>query len=268
MMPASKSRVLHDHEPKGSDRGVYLFALLVTLLCAAVAHAAPARATAGKPTGQQIFALTRQLLQVAPKRFNGSPGHTAAENFIRGHFAPEEKDHRLEVDSFTATTPAGYQTMHNIIVKFPSTNPAKQNGIIVLASHYETNYPLKDINFYGANDGACTSALLISIGEYLRVHPSNGYSVWLVFDDGEEAVKEWSDRDSLYGTRHLAARWSQDGTLSHIKAFLLADMIGDRDLNINPDDQSTPALVDLLRQAARGYRAHPQRAAASAARHR
>ncbi len=202
-------------------------------------------------SGAATYALTKELLAVAPKRFNGSPGHAAAENFIADHFLPEQRDHRFEVDSFTASTPAGYQTMHNLIVKFPSSNLAKKDGIIVLDSHYETNYPLKDIPFFGANDGACTSALLIEIGQYLRAHPPQGYSVWILFDDGEEAVKEWQGMDNDYGTRHLAAKWSQEGVLPRIKAFLLADMIGDRDLNINPDSGSTPWLVDFLRQAAR-----------------
>ena len=198
-------------------------------------------------SGAATFALTKEFLAAAPRRFNGSPGHLAAENFIKAHFAPEDKDGRFETDVFTASTPAGLQTMHNLIVRYPG----KKDGIIVLATHYETNYPLKDIPFVGANDGACTSALLMEIGQYLRTHPPQGYSVWLVFDDGEEAVKEWSPQDSLYGTRHLAAKWSQDGTIGKIKAFLLADMIGDKDLNINPDDQSTPWLVDLLRTAAK-----------------
>ena len=200
--------------------------------------------------GKAAFALTKELLAVAPKRFNGSPGHLAAENFIKAHFAPEAADHRLDIDTFSASTPAGQQTMDNIIVRYPG----KKDGIIVLATHYETNYPLKDIAFYGANDGACTTALLIEIGEYLRTHPPDGYSVYLLFDDGEEAVKDWSANngtDNTYGTRHIAARWSQDDTLGKIKAFLLTDMIGDKDLNINPDSSSDPKLVALLRVAAK-----------------
>jgi glutaminyl-peptide cyclotransferase len=137
--------------------------------------------------------------------------------------------------------------MRNYIVRYPG----KKDGVIVLATHYETNYPLKDINFVGANDGACTTALLIEIGHYLRTHPPEGFSVWLVFDDGEEAIKEWSDSDSLYGTRHLAAKWSKDGTLPKIKAFLLADMIGDKDLNIDRDSNSTPWLLSMLATAAK-----------------
>ncbi len=202
-------------------------------------------------SGESILSLTRQYLAVAPKRFIGSPGHARAEVFIKAHFAPEAAKGNLEVDSFSASTPAGLLPMQNLIVKFPSRNPAKRDGIIVLASHYETNYPLRDIPFVGANDGAATTALLIALGEHLRAHPPDGYSVWLVFFDGEEAIQAWSDTDSLYGSRHLAAKWSQNGTLAHIKAFLLADMIGDRDLNIDHDENSTPALANLLVIAAK-----------------
>ena len=197
--------------------------------------------------GQTAYNLTAQLLQVAPKRFNGSPGHLKAEEFIKQHFAAEAAKGNLETDTFTASTPAGFQTMRNYIVKYPG----KKDGVIVLASHYETNYPLRDIEFYGANDGAATTALLIEIGNVLRAHPPEGYSVWLVFDDGEEAVKQWGPSDSLYGTRHLAAKWSQDGTLSKIKAFLVADMCADKDLNIDYVDNSTPWLLDLLKVAAK-----------------
>ena len=226
------------------------FRCLFFLLLTPSLHAQTPKST-GQISGAATYALTRQFLAAAPKRFNGSPGHLAAENFIQSHFAPEEKDHRFEVDSFTASTPAGLQSMHNLVVKFPSSNPAKKDGIILLGDHYETNYPLKDIAFVGANDGACTSALLIEIGEYLRAHPPSGYSIWLVFFDGEEAVKSWSAQDSTYGSRHLAARWSQDGTLPRIKAFLNADMIGDKQLDIDLDGNSDKNLVSLLQTAAR-----------------
>ncbi|WP_348268350.1 M28 family peptidase [Edaphobacter sp. DSM 109919] len=218
--------------------------LLVLLLTAASVRGqkAPARFN-----GQAAYNLTQQYLNAAPKRFVGSPGHARAEAFIKDQFKPEIAKGHFETDSFSASTPAGLMDMRNFIVRYPG----KKDGIIVLASHYETNYPLRDINFVGANDGACTTAFLIEMGNYLRTHPPQGYSVWLVFDDGEEAIQSWSDSDSLYGTRHLAAKWSQDGTLKKIKAFLLADMIGDKDLNIDRDENSTPWLLDLLKQAAK-----------------
>ncbi len=227
-----------------------LLALLLTL---------PASAQKPTPTpqvsGQAIYSLTQQFLAVAPKRFNGSPGHLAAENFIKEHFKPEAAKGNFITDEFTANTPVGVQTMRNYIVRYPG----KKDGIIVLASHYETNYPLKDVNFIGANDGACTSALLIVLGQYFRAHPPQGYSIWLLFDDGEEAVanppydpSQWASNNSnnLYGTRHLAAKWYADGKLKRIKALIVADMIGDKDLNILEEMGSTPWLRDVFRQAA------------------
>ena len=243
----SGSRILRTAQSKDLR---LLLSLLVLLLYGVKAQAQHAAAGAPRFNGQEAYNLTAQLLQVAPKRFNGSPGHMKAEEFIKQHFAVEAAKGNLETDTFTASTPAGFQTMHNYIVKYPG----KRDGIIVLASHYETNYPLRDIEFYGANDGAATSALLIEIGNVLRLHPPEGFSVWLVFDDGEEAVKDWfsnNGKDNTYGTRHLAAKWSQDGTLAKIKAFIVADMIADKDLNIDYVDNSTPWLLDTLKLAAK-----------------
>ena len=222
---------------------------LLLLLLLAPAQPSHAQKPTASISGQAIYNLTQQFLTVAPKRFNGSPGHIAAENFIKDHFKPEAAKGNFETDQFTANTPAGPQTMRNYIAKFPG----KKDGIIVLVTHYETNYPLRNIGFVGANDGACTTALLIEIGAYLHKNPPSGYSVWLVFDDGEEAVEAWTannGNDNLYGTRHLAARWYMDGTLKRIKALLVADMIGDKDLNILEEQESTPWLRDVFRQAA------------------
>jgi glutaminyl-peptide cyclotransferase len=218
--------------------------LLLLLLLSNILQAQPNK---GKLPGAATYKLTQELLAVAPKRFYGSPGHAAAEKFIKDHFAAEAKSGNLITDEFTVSTPAGSQTLRNYIVKYPG----KKDGIIVVGSHYETNYPLKDIGFVGANDGACTSALLIEMGQYFRTHPPQGYSIYLVFFDGEEAVKEWGPSDSLYGSRHLAAKWSQDGTLGKIKGFLLADMIGDKNLDIDLDGNSDPHMIELLKEAAK-----------------
>lgn len=195
--------------------------------------------------GQRAFDYTRQFVAIGP-RWVGSPGHLKAEAFIKEQF---RHDH-LEEDTFTAKTSIGPETFHNLIVKFPG----KKNGIIVLASHYETNYWLRNIHFVGANDGGSTTGLLIEIANDLRGKPNDGYSVWLVFDDGEESFQsQWSDNDALYGTRHLAETWQADGTLKRIKAFLLADMLGDKDLDIQRDQNSTPWLEDLVYKAASQY---------------
>jgi Zn-dependent M28 family amino/carboxypeptidase len=216
--------------------------LAVSSLAAAQAHEHTHVASRIAFNGSHAYRYAQDIVNCGP-RWIGSPGHVCAENFLKKQFAKDN----LEEDTFTASTPAGMMTMHNFIVKFPGKKP----GIIVLASHYETNYPLRNIHYVGANDGASTSGLLVEMGNVLRGHALNGNSVWLVFFDGEEAIQQWSAADSLYGSRHLAAKWDRDGTLKRIKAFLLVDMIGDKDLDIARDQNSTPWLLDLVDQAAK-----------------
>ena len=38
-------------------------------------------------------------------------------------------------------------------------------------------------------------------------HSNPDLTIQLVFLDGEEAFVEWTDRDSIYGARNLAAKW-------------------------------------------------------------
>lgn len=213
----------------------------------AVAHAAPKAAAGHGISGAEVLRLTQEYIAVAPKRYVGSAGHAAAEKFIRDHFQAEAAKGNFVTDEFYAKTPIGMVGMRNFVVKYPG----KKDGIIVLASHYETNYPLKDVNFVGADDGGCTTALLIAMGQYLRVHPPEGYSVWLLFDDGEEAIGNngMEGSDQLYGVRHIAAKWAGDGTLGKIKALIVADMLGWKSMNIDRETNSTPWLLDLLAQA-------------------
>jgi Zn-dependent M28 family amino/carboxypeptidase len=194
--------------------------------------------------GGKAYEYAREFAAIGP-RWPTGPGHIKAEQFIRDHF----KHDQLEEDTFTANTPIGPVAMRNFIVRFPGA----KNGVIVLGTHYETNYPLRNINFVGANDGAATTGLLMAIADQLRGKKLDGYSVWLVFFDGEEAIQKWSASDSTYGSRHLAAKWGGDGTLNRIKAFMLADMIGDKDLDIQRESRSTGWLIDDVAKAAKKF---------------
>ena len=196
--------------------------------------------------GDKALEITREFVSIGP-RWVTSPGHLKAEAFLRSQFKTEAQHGHLEEDTFTANTPIGPVPMRNFIVRFPG----KKDGVIVLTTHYETNYYLKNIPFVGANDGGSTTGLLIEIANELRGHNLDGYSVWLVFFDGEEAIESWQGTDHTYGSRHLAAKWGQDGTLKKIKGLLLADMLGDKDLNVQRESNSTPWLLGLVLQAAK-----------------
>jgi glutaminyl-peptide cyclotransferase len=224
-------RRLHD--------GIILLALLVLTLPASAESFNAARA----------IQYARDVTAFGARPI-GSPNHKKLENYILAHL----KNDQVEEDSFTASTPEGKFPVRNIIAKFPGT----RDGIIVIAGHYDTNYPLRNTGYVGANDGGSSTAILLELANQLRAKKREGYSVWLFWTDGEEAVKTWSDTDSLYGARHLADKWQKDGTLKKIKAFLLADMIGDADLNVDHDASSTPWLEDMVLQAATqlGYQSH------------
>jgi glutaminyl-peptide cyclotransferase len=192
----------------------------------------------------------KEIVAIGPRPI-GSENHKKVENYILAHL----KGDAIEQDSFDVHPSEGTFPVRNIIAKFPGT----RDGIIVIASHYDTNWPLRNTSYIGANDGASSSALLLEIANQLRGKKLNGYSVWLLWDDAEESMKlPWDDPESLYGVRHLAEKWQADGTLKKIKAFILEDMIGDVDLNIEHDAYSTPWLEDLIFKAATqlGYQSH------------
>lgn len=209
--------------------------------------------------GEQAMQYVKEIVAFGPRPL-GSANHKKVEDFILAHLKGDD----VENDVFTANTPEGKLPVHNIIAKFPGT----KDGIIVIASHYDTNYPLRNTSFVGANDGGSSSGLLLELANQFRGKKNDGYSVWLVWDDAEEAIKPDGSAgqpmempfmdDSLYGITHLAQKWQSDGTIKKIKAFLLADMIGDADLNIEHDTNSTPWLESVVYEAASrlGYQSH------------
>jgi len=227
-----------------------LFASAVTV---SGAHAAAAdSAPLPHIDAKRAFQYTREVTAFGP-RYMGNENHKKLERYIVDHL----KGDQVEDDAFTADTVEGKFPVRNIIAKFPGS----KDGIIVILGHYDTNYPLRNIGYVGANDGGSSTAILLEFANQLRVAPGkkrDGYSVWLVWTDGEEAVRKWSDTDSLYGTRHLAERWEKDGTLKKIKALMVMDMIGDADLDIFRDTNGAPWLLDLIYSAAErlGYQSH------------
>jgi glutaminyl-peptide cyclotransferase len=215
--------------------------------------ATPGNAPLPHIDAKRAFEYTREVTAFG-ERYMGNENHKKLERYIYDHL----KGDQVEDDAFTADTVEGKFPVRNIIAKFPGT----KDGIIVIMGHYDTNYWLRGTGYVGANDGGSSTAILLEFANQLRGGGSgkkrDGYSVWLVWTDGEEAVKTWSDTDSLYGTRHLAEKWEKDGTLKKIKALIVMDMIGDADLDIQRNTSGAPWLLDLIYAAAErlGYQSH------------
>lgn len=175
-------------------------------------------------------------------RPSGSPAIHKLQTYIetRARSMPCE----LIRDTFAAVTPHGPIGMENIIFRFPGTS----GRAIVITGHYDTK-PMPGVTFLGANDGGSSTGVLLELARALSntAHPDD---IYLVFFDGEEAVEQWSETDSLYGSRHLASKWAADGTLSKICAMINVDMIGDKDLGILLEGNSSPSLRTLVWQTA------------------
>jgi Zn-dependent M28 family amino/carboxypeptidase len=146
----------------------------------------------------------------------------------------------VEEDPFVASTPIGPIPMTNLIAEFRGSS----RETVIVAGHYDTKR-FDEFHFLGANDGGSSAALLVELARVLGTR-RNALNYWLVFFDGEEAVRDWSATDSLYGSRHLVEKLSSSGELSRIQALILVDMIGDAQLRIPREYGSTPWLNDLV----------------------
>ena len=144
---------------------------------------------------------------------------------------------------FIARTPLGEISMGNII----ATIPGRRRERIILGSHFDTKRA-SDFRFVGANDGASSTAVLLELGRVLKPR-THEFTIELLFLDGEEAVNwNWgtTGADNTYGSRHYVDDARKAGTLADIKAFVLLDMVGDRNLVLRRDQHSTRWLVDAI----------------------
>jgi Zn-dependent M28 family amino/carboxypeptidase len=144
--------------------------------------------------------------------------------------------------------------MVNVRAKVPGRGAGDR---IVVAGHYDTKL-FREFSFVGANDGGSSAAFLLELARVLAPSKSHsahgrltGLPIELLFLDGEEAVGEWRGTDHTYGSRHYVQTARRSGDVKNIRALVLVDMIGDRNLRIARESQSTRWLTDLIWSAAR-----------------
>jgi Zn-dependent M28 family amino/carboxypeptidase len=198
--------------------------------------ASPIPAT-GRFSGTAALTYTNRAVSFG-QRPSGSDAIAKLRSWIEAELKPSGA--QVSLDSFQAFTPAGPIPMTNIIARFPGTS----GKAIVITGHYDTKrMPL--VNFVGANDGASSTGFLLELAHVLAGQKRTD-DIYLVWFDGEEAVAQWSASDSLYGSRHLAEKWTLNGTAGKIKALINVDMIGDKSLDLIQDSNSSSSLRDLV----------------------
>jgi len=198
--------------------------------------------------GAAALRHVERLVGIGP-RVAGTSGGARAREYIVAELK-KIAGAQVQVKPFDADTPHGRQSMANVLAVLPGKRP----DVVMLAGHYDTKF-FKQFRFVGANDGGSSAGLLLELARRLATGPRD-YTYWLVWFDGEEAREQWTDRDSLYGSRRLATELARDKRLP--RAMILVDMIGDRDLAIRREAHSAAWLTDIIWEAAArlGYSRH------------
>jgi glutaminyl-peptide cyclotransferase len=190
--------------------------------------------------GNAALQHVERLVAIGP-RVAGTPGGQRAREYVVSELK-KVAGVQVQVKPFEADTPEGRVKMANVVAVLGGRRP----DVIMLAGHYDTKL-FKEFRFVGANDGGSSAALLLELARRLAAGPRD-YTYWLVWFDGEEARVSWTERDSIYGSRRLAADLARARQLP--RAMILVDMIGDRNLDIRPEAYSAPWLTDIIWEAA------------------
>jgi hypothetical protein len=194
--------------------------------------------------GAKAWEHLRQMVAIGPR-----PAGSAAIHQARAYMTRALSSYGLTVEeqAFTATTPLGPVEMVNLVVRLPGPRTDR----ILFTGHYDTKL-FSDRVFVGASDGASSAALLIELARALKDRP-RAFTYEFVWFDGEEAFDpvRWAGRDHTYGSRYYMQAAQSAKAVASLKANVLVDMIGARNLRVFRETHSTPWLVDTIWGAAK-----------------
>lgn len=211
-----------------------------------------ASATSTSPfDGDRAMAHVRKQVEFGPR-----PAGSAELEQTRNYIINELKTYGLKVttDEFHPTTPVGERKMVNITAELPGSSPS----VIIISSHYDTKL-FKEFRFVGANDGGSSTGAVLEIARVMTAAKADRhFTYWFVFFDGEEAFcKEWDEcskpgaPDNTYGSRRYVTELQKRNELEKVRAMILLDLVGSKDLQFGRDDMSSKWLVDIIWRTAR-----------------
>lgn len=202
------------------------------------------------------------LRPILVERLPGTKGSQVVRQHITSTFYSLTAGWTVETDSFQSPTPRGKVTFSNIIATLDPSAPRR----LLLSCHYDSKALPSDPRapekvFLGASDSAVPCAMILELAtaldNQLRILKQQGPAVTLqlVFFDGEESFEEWTDTDSLYGSRHLAERMGRTPhppgsthttQLQAVDLFVLLDLLGGPDPLIVNHFDNTARWFDRL----------------------
>ncbi|KAL8785872.1 MAG: hypothetical protein Q9213_003104 [Squamulea squamosa] len=193
------------------------------------------------------------LAPILRPRVPGTLGSTFVQNHFINFFKTTLPDWKVELQNSTSKTPATGDKeipfVNLIISRDPPWSTPGFSSRLTLVAHYDSlSIPE---GFVGAIDSAAPCAILMHVARSIDAAltakwermRADGLSsefedqqgVQIFFLDGEEAFKTWTDTDSVYGARSLAAEMETTAfaaqstfrnALSTISLFVLLDLLG------------------------------------------
>lgn len=202
-------------------------------------------------SGELAYKHVEALVNFGPRE-PGSQSIIKAQNYIEKEL--NEFGWKIFRQSFSDQTPQGEKDFVNLRARFSSGDNdidwKDGGGNILVCSHYDTKI-MENINFLGANDGGSSTGILIELGRVLSKNPNRASRIELVFFDGEEAVVDFTAVDGLYGSRHYAKYWRSAPQEKKPVAAYVLDLVGDKNMRIDPPIDSPPHLLSQLYKASR-----------------
>ena len=184
------------------------------------------------------------LKPIAVRRVSGTQENEEVRNFIKSKM--QGYGWFVEIDNFKDMTPYGLKKFSNIIANLPigaqlsgkidqlKKNNFELNKRVIFACHYDSKY-FANFRFIAATDSAVPCALLLDMAKFLNENFNKTQfdmldkHIQFLFFDGEEAFKDWTDNDSLYGSRYYARALNKNynkKAFNSIQLFVLLDLIG------------------------------------------
>lgn len=180
--------------------------------------------------GRSLSGLRQDVETLSVVRVAGTPALVAVRDWIQSQLSALGV-FEVALDSFVEQTPLGSRQFHNIVATYNPSNRSR----VVFAAHYDSKWFPDPNQFVASTDSAVPCAMLLDLATTFAqaCEPSAAsMGIQFVFFDGEEAFKDWTATDSLYGSRHLAAKWAAEqstggsNSVARIDMMVLLDLIG------------------------------------------
>lgn len=194
------------------------------------------------------------LSPILQPRVPGSPGSTAVLSHFAEFFGNELPEWKVTYqNSSSKVAVLGDKEMpfvNMIATRDPPWSNPGEVGYLTLVAHYDSL--MKPEGFVGAIDSAAPCAMLMHAAKSLEDALTKKWAgmveagdhefeehkgIQIILLDGEEAFDTWSDTDSIYGAKSLAAKMESTyhpalstyhNALSTIHLFVLLDLLGSR----------------------------------------